>query len=140
MGNRAQGRVKVSQSQIIQLVSKLSGLSQRECRTVIADYAAVLRDCCMNGLEVGIPEIGVLTCRYKPHKEPRVMHNIATGEWQPTGVIEEHNLPAFRMYTSFVDEMRDNTWGNPVYRPQGLDQLDDDDDDDDDKLGGDNDE
>lgn len=124
MGNRVQGRVRISQSQIIQLVSQLSGLSQKECRTVLTDYAAVLRDCCMNGIEVAIPEIGVLTCKYKGYKESRMMHNVSTGKWEPTNVREEHNLPAFRMYSSFVEEMRDNTWGDPVYRPQGLDQLD----------------
>ena len=135
MGDKVRSRVRISQSQIIQLVSQLSGLSQKECRTVLTDYAAVLRDCCMNGIEVGIPEIGVLTCKYKRHKEPRIMHNISTGEWQPTNVIEEHNLPSFRMYSSFVEEMKNTTWGNPVYRPQGIDQLEDKDEDDD--IGGD---
>lgn len=121
--NLGQGRPKLSQFQVIQLVSQLSGLTQKECRIVLDDYADVLRECCLNGVDVIIPHVGTLSNRYKPYKAPRPMFNVNTQQNYMTAERLEHNVPAFRMFPSLIDELREKSWGNPVFKPQGLDDI-----------------
>lgn len=112
-------RPKISQQKVIQLVSQLSGLTQKECRVVLEDYITVLRNCCLNGIEVSLPTIGVLTQKYKPYRDPIILPNVVYGgKMMPTSAREEHNIPSFRMYKAFVDEMRQSTWKNPIWKPQ----------------------
>lgn len=112
-------RPRISQQKVVQLVSELSGLTQKQCRVVLEDYITVLRNCCLNGVEVSLPTMGVLTQKYKPYRDPITLPNVAYGgKMMPTSPREEHNIPSFRMYKAFVEEMKELTWKNPVWKPQ----------------------
>lgn len=119
-------RPRISQQKVVQLVSQLSGLNQKECRVVLQDYITVLRNCCLNGIEVSLPTIGVLSQKYKPYREPIMKPNILHGgKLTLTSPREEHNIPSFRMYKTFVEEMQDMTWKNPIWKPQEGKTIDD---------------
>lgn len=109
--------VKITQHQIVQMVSELSGLTQKQCKTVIDDYLTVVRDCCLNGLTVVIPLIGTLSPIYKCKMDERVFYNVFYKKEMTYPPREEHNVPFLKVSRYFIEEMREKTWGKPVYKP-----------------------
>lgn len=115
MGNKPK---KISQKKVVQLVSQLSGLSQKQCAVVLDDYMTVLTNCCLNGMEVPLPGIGFLSVKYKPYRAPEMKPNVTKGGAMClTKGTPEHNIPHFRFALPFKEDMRYITMGNPVFKP-----------------------
>lgn len=112
---------KMPQYKIVQLVSTLSGLSRRECKTVINDYITVVRECMMNGFEVVLPEIGIIGSKYHKAKPERYMPNVNhNGEMRLVEAKKEYDSPSFRFSKPFVEEMREATYGNPFHTRKSI--------------------
>lgn len=110
--------VKMRQTDIIRLVSELSGLSQKDCRNVIENYVHILRECVLAGREVCLPMFGTMTLKYKPAKPERYMPNVRkNGEISLVKARPAHNIPIFRPSAILRREMEERTWGNPYYIP-----------------------
>ncbi len=110
-GNGSMARLGLDK--IVQSVSALCGLSQKECRAVINDFIYVIRTSVLNGMEIELKGIGYFGLKYRPPKEPRLMPDVTKGgEMSWSRPKEEYNYPTFTMHKSFVQAVREITEGH----------------------------
>ena len=116
---------KMKQGDIVRVVSELSGYSQKECREIIENYIHVIRECLLSGREVCLQKVGTLTLKYRPYKKPRYMPNVSlNGELSLSRERLEHNIPHFLISQQFRSEMMEQTWGNPLFKPDNYEEDD----------------
>jgi nucleoid DNA-binding protein len=126
---------RISQKRVVEMVSELSGLTHKECRTVIDDYITVIQEVLKVGLEVSMPTLGIFKLKYKAPKKGRVQFNIRTRKEEMTEDKAEYNAPAFYFAPMFRQEVRELTDGKVLVQRISDKTIDTDDDDD----GGEND-
>lgn len=105
---------KLSQKKTVELVSELSGLTKKECRTVMEDYITVIQEGLKAGFEMQLPLLGIFSLKYKSPKEGTFKSNIKTGNIEMTKDKDEYNSPSFRFSKMFRQEIRDLTEGNVI--------------------------
>lgn len=114
---------KMKQGDLVRVVSELSGYSQRECKEVIENYIHVIRECLLSGREVCLHKVGTLTLKYRPYRKPRYMPNVSrNGELSLSRERLEHNIPQFLVSQQFRSEMMEQTWGNPIFKPDNYEE------------------
>jgi len=117
---------RLSKPEIIRLVSELSGMPKSRCQDVINAYLNVVRDSLTIGQEVYLDRIGILTLKYRKFKKGRMMPNVNHhGEMVMTKDIQEHNLPIFKVSKQLKDEIRELSWGNPLWQPDNVEEEED---------------
>ena len=110
---------KLSQKVMVDLVAELSGLTKKECKTVMEDYVTVIQESLKAGFDVNVPQLGVFSLKYKPPKEGLLLTNIATGERELTSPKDEYNAPSFSFSRLFRQEIRELTDGNVIVGKRG---------------------
>lgn len=113
---------RISQSKIVYMVSQKSGLSQEKCKRVISDYAAIIRQCCINGMDVIIPNIGRLSLEYRKARPEMVSPFTKKGE--PPVMMPPraaYNYPKFYISQAFLRDTKDATLGDAII-PASMDE------------------
>lgn len=113
---------RISQAKIVYMVSQKSGLSQEKCKRVISDYANIIRQCCMSGMDVVIPNIGRLSLEYRKARPEMVSPFTKKGE--PIEMLPPraaYNYPKFYMSKAFLRDAKDLTLGNALI-PSSMDE------------------
>jgi DNA-binding protein HU-beta len=114
---------RLNKPEIIRLVSELSGVPKTKCTDVINAYLNVVRDSLTAGQEVYLDRIGILTLKYRKFKKGRLMPNVNyRGELVMTQDIQEHNIPFFKVSKQLKEEIRESSWGNPLWKPDSIEE------------------
>lgn len=112
---------RLNKPEIIRLVSELSGVPKTKCMDVINAYLNVVRDSLTAGQEVYLDRIGILTLKYRKFKKGRLMPNVNyRGELVMTQDIQEHNIPFFKVSKQLKEEIKESSWGNPLWKPDSI--------------------
>ncbi len=81
---------------IIKYLAENNGLTQKDVRGILDDYAVLLETGMLMGRSVSVGELGRLSLKLKPVRKARIGRNPATGEELTIPAKVAHMVPVFR--------------------------------------------
>ena len=108
MPNRFQ-KPKISHDEVLDEVSKRSGVPFYVVHRILKEYQEVLKQCLLNGVQAKIGELGVMSWKVKAPHRGVVYYNIKTREPMPPQDVPGFWIPSFIPSRKFKKELRAKT-------------------------------
>jgi len=96
-------------------------ISRKDIRKILKYDCENFKEVIMQGDEFAFPGIGCVSLAIKKAMPERQKYDMTVGEFRTLPPTKPFNIPKFRFYKKYREEIKQQTYGNPVKEPEDLD-------------------